>query len=423
MMRKGLWILVIVTLFAGLALLANAEEKKANAEEKKGEKKDGDNKDLKIGGHIKMQLFDQSSGTSTVSGVDYDNTDKWGFGSGSHTFILFISKEISDNLSIEIAPDYGLGSAGATPSLGKKIGQQRKSTSSTYGNPTAGNIPSLKLYQQFVKYNLPDQKLELKAGYLNCLFTWDYGKELAWHEEYNFNKASLYLGSWHDSGIEAYRNFELGSVSMPVYLYLLNGSGGTSYTDNNSNKTIMVHAEPEFSGKLAGLKTHVSYGFGAWGDQDYAASYGTYTSTATTLPSKVAASLKNSTYYKWATGVSYDYQKFAVRTEFMGGNWKNKFNFGKSSEEDQGSNGYYLKLFYKIVPEKWTAMLDYSLYQTEKDATTHETYKTTTLGLQHELATAATLILQIDIADWKDDKTPKNELKFNRMTTGIRITF
>jgi hypothetical protein len=112
MIKKGLLVLTVVALLLGVTFTVNASDKK----------KDGDDKDIKIGGHIKMTLLDKSFGTSTVSGVDYDNSDKWGFGFGSHAWILFISKEITENLSIEIAPDYSMGSAGATPSLGKKIG-------------------------------------------------------------------------------------------------------------------------------------------------------------------------------------------------------------------------------------------------------------------------------------------------------------
>ena len=111
MVKKGLLVLAVVALLAGVLSPINASEKK----------KDGDDNDVNIGGHIKMTLFDKSFGTSTIAGVDYDNSDKWGFGFGSHSWILFISKSISENMSIEIAPDYSMGSAGATPSLGKKI--------------------------------------------------------------------------------------------------------------------------------------------------------------------------------------------------------------------------------------------------------------------------------------------------------------
>ncbi|HLD36793.1 MAG TPA: hypothetical protein VJC37_08730 [Planctomycetota bacterium] len=410
MLKKGLLVLTVVALLASMTLLGNANDKKSS----------GDDQDVKIGGHLKMYLFDSTGGTSTCSGVDYDNTDKWGFGFGGHTFILFISKNISENLSVEIAPDYSLGSAGATPSLGKKLGQQRKSTSSTTTNPNSGGVTNLKLNQEFVKYNLPEYKLELRAGYMSCMFTEEYGKETWWHEEMNAPKAVLYLGGWHDSGVEAYRNFEFGGVSMPAYLYLLNGSGGTAYTDNNSNKTIMFHVAPEFSGKLSGLKGSASYGFGAWGDQDYAASYGT---TTTINPPAVAASLKNAKYYRYALGGSYDYQKFTVRAEWMGANWENKFNYGTPSEADQGSWGYYAKFKYKIVPDKWTGMLNYSEYHTEKNAAVSEIYKTTTLGAQYEIAPAATVIFQLNMEDWKDDAAAQNAIDVNRMVIGVRVTF
>ncbi|MBI4712831.1 MAG: hypothetical protein HY762_05990 [Planctomycetes bacterium] len=404
--KWNLIVLAVLVLLLGSGLMATAESKD----------KDKDN-DVHIGGHIKMSLYDKSFGTSTVSGVDYDNADKGTTGFSSHTFILFISKNITDNLAIEIDPDYTLGSAGATPSLGKKIGEQRKSTSSSYSNSNAGNIPNLRLYQEYVKYNLPDYKLELKAGYINCLFTWDYGKELFWHEQINGGKASLYLGSWHDTGIEAYRNFELGAISMPVYLYLLNGSGGTSYTDNNSDKTIMFHVEPEFSGKLAGLKTFASYGFGNYGDAEYLANY----TTVTTVP----AALKNKKYMRWALGASYAYQQFNVRAEYLGGIWQKYYNFGAATEEDQGKNGFLFKVFYKIIPDKLTGMLAYDVYNTEANAAYREEYKTTTIGAQYELATAATLIFAYDMADWKDDQTgtSADALDFNRVTMGLRITF
>jgi len=410
MIKKGLLILAALALLSSMTLLGNANDKKSS----------DDNQDVKIGGHMKMTLLDKAWGTSTIAGVDYDNSDKWGFGFSSHTFILFISKSISENMSIEIAPDYSIGSGGATPSLGKKIGAQRKTTSSKYTDASGsggGAIPKLSMNQEFVKYNLPDYKLELRAGYMNCMFTEEYGKETWWHEEMHAPKATLYLGGWHDSGIEAYRNFEFSGISMPTYLYLLNGSGGTSYTDNNSNKTIMFHVAPEFSGKLTGLKGSASYGFGAWGDEDYTASF------SGANPTKVNASLKNQKYYRYALGGSYDYQKFTVRAEWMGNHFDNKFNTGLATQEDQGSWGYYAKFLYKIVPEKWTAMLNYSEYHTEKDSATREVYKTTTLGAQHELAPAATLVFQFNMEDWADDAALENALKFNRFITGLRVTF
>ena len=203
MTKKGLWIvgLGLVVIFTGLALVVNAEDKDKDRE-------------IKFGAHVKGPwLYDSSWGTSKVNGVNYKDGEENGMGFlGSHMLMLFISKNISDNVSIEIVPDFGNSSAGATPSLGKQIGEQRKSTKSTGTN--YAKDPSFKWFETFVKMDVPKYKLELRAGYINVPFTQDYGKDLFWHEEFNGNKFTLYVGSWHDTGIEVYRNFELESLNL-----------------------------------------------------------------------------------------------------------------------------------------------------------------------------------------------------------------
>ncbi|MEK7449387.1 MAG: hypothetical protein AAB019_07875, partial [Planctomycetota bacterium] len=310
-------------------------------------------------------------------------------------------------------------SAGATPSLGKQIGEQRKTTA--YGQNDA--YKNFKWFEAFVKMNVPQYKLELRAGYLNTDFIQDYGKELFWHEEMNGNKFSLYVGSWHDTGIEAYRSFELPdlNMSLPVSVYLLNGTGGTTYLDNNRNKTLLLHAEPEFGGKLSGLKTFISYGFGKWGDTEWDSNY------AAGSPGRAKSGEQDQKYNRWSLGASYSYQKFSVRAEMAGNRWDKYFNFDTATEEDKQNAGYYVKLFYKIIPDKLTAMLDYSVARLEQSASKNEVYNTTTLGLQYELGEACTYIIQYDMADWSNDETPaataEDTLKFNRLVMGIRTTF
>ncbi|MDO8734483.1 MAG: hypothetical protein Q7K21_04930, partial [Elusimicrobiota bacterium] len=303
-------------------------------------------------------------------------------------------------------------SAGASPVIGKRIGQQQGSTK---------NSMSTRFYEAFVKKSIPEWKLELRAGYLNIPFTQDYGKTLFWHEEFNSNQFTHGVGVWHDTGIEAYRNFEAGSVSLPMYLYFLNGLGGTSSRDNNKDKTILFHAEPEFSGALAGLKTFLSYGFGKWGDTEWDSDY-----TAAT-PAEAMPGEKDQKYNRWSVGTSYDYRKFSVRAETGQYSRDNYFNFGTTTEADKESSGYYAKLFYKVIPDKLTAMLDYSLLNNDTSATVSEERKTTILGLQYELAEAMTCIVQFDMADWKNDEEPaataEDSLKFNRLVMGIRTTF
>ena len=64
--------------------------------------------------------------------------------------------------------------------------------------------------------------VEVKAGYLKPLFTWDYGYELFWNEQFNGFRASTAFG-WHDEGVEIYKSFEGDGFSVPSSLYIVNG--------------------------------------------------------------------------------------------------------------------------------------------------------------------------------------------------------
>jgi hypothetical protein len=364
-----------------------------------------------FGGHMRMYFYDNVSGETTYDGVKDTNTQVAGGEFSSHSFIFFIQKSISEKVSIMAAPDFALGSSGATPSLGKKIGEQR-------ATPNRANAPNAHRFNQlWVKYDIPEYQLELKAGYLNVMHTWDYGLELFWMEQLNGTKFSCdsNLAAWHDLGVEAYRAFEFGNVSLPVWAYLLNGKGGNQALDNNTNKTIMVHTEPEFGGSLDGLKALVSYGFGNWGDEDYTNGGG----------SRQPAELKGRSYYRWAVGAMYDFEglinvPLSARFEAAGFKQEDKWT---GSDTDQGYSGYYLKVFYRIMPDKLTAMLGLDVANKEVSATKNEEYNTTILALQYDLAPEATVILQIDIMDWSNDNSTPDEIAANRVALGMRITF
>jgi len=400
-MRKLTLIALIVIIGLTFGLMINAEEKK---EEKGGG-------DVKLGGHMRMFLFDKAWGTSTVAGKEYKHSAlNNGVYGASHNLILFISKDISENFSVEANPDFTMGSGGATPKLGKQLGENRSASTGNAGT-------TVKFNQWFAKYNLSAYKVQLRAGYINALFTQDYGKELFWHEQMVGTKfiCNSDTSAWHDSGIEAYRSFEVGDISLPVYMYILNGAGGQSYGDNNNNKSIMVHAEPEFSGALAGLKTSVSYGFGDYGDEKW---------NLSTMTATVKADMKNNKYSRWALGASYALQQFNFRFEYAGSNYDKYYNFGTAKEEAKGTYGYALKVFYKVIPDKLTAMVHYDYVKAESSATVRDEYKTTVLAMQYELEPGSTLIAELDNADWSNDKKPKaDELKFNRFVIGMRVTF
>jgi len=397
-MRKlGLIILVaVICLSFGIMVNANEEKKEA----KSGE--------FTFGGHMRLWFYDNVSGDSTVGTVKKSNTQVAGAEFSSHSFIFFISKNITENLSVSAAPDFALGSAGATPSLGKFIGQQRAAYSP--------NDPTLKFNNIYVKYNMPEYKLELRGGYIGVEHTWDYAQDLFWQEQLNGTKfiCDSNLGAWHDTGIEAYRSFEVSNISVPVWLYILNGSGGAYALDNNTNKAIYVHAEPEFGGQLDGLKASIGYGFGKWGNEDYVAGVAVGD-----------AHLRKQGYYRWSLGASYDYQQFSARFEAAGANFKNKLGYGTANKEDQGYSGYYLKLFYRAIPDKLTVMLNYDVANKETTLANNDEFLTTMLALQYELGPEAMLIFEYDMMDWKNDGVgaAKNEISANRISLGMRITF
>lgn len=405
-MRKIGLITLIVLIALSFGITANANEKKSEGAG-----------DITFGGHMRMWMFDNVSGDSTYSGKTTSNTQVIGPEFSSHAFMFFISKNITENLSVMGAPDWSLGSASATPSLGQDIGRRR----SNYDQD-----PSLKWNQLWVKYNIPQYQLEARFGYMNVQHTWEYGQELFWHDQLAGTKfvCDGDLAAWHDTGLELYRGFEVSNISLPVWLYILNGMGSTDYMDNNSNKTIMVHTEPDFSAMVPGLRTLVSYGFGNWGTEDWEYDEGpppTYT--------RMPASLKNEKYYRYAIGAQYDFGQFNlpvnVRFEAAGMLKENGFNTGTANEEDAGKSGYYLKVFYRVIPDKLTAMLGYDYARKEVNATKHEEYKTTLLGLQYELAPAATVILDVQMYDWENDLTGNSyqALDVNRVGIGMRITF
>ncbi len=331
-----------------------------------------------IGGHFKFYLFDQSSGKS--DGI----SDTAQQGMGWQSFYLYITKELSDKVSINIEPEWSASSR-ATPRLGTRIGEQRRAA----GDVDVGLHGFAKAY---IKALLPNG-YELSAGLLRPLFTEGYGGELFFEEDMVGNKvsSSSYLGSWHDTGIELYKTFEFEKFSLPAYLYVLNG--GYEFNDNNQNKAVLVHVTPQ----IGNLTLMGSYGTGTW-DAD-----------------------NRHTMDRWSGGLSYKKDDFSLRSEFIGGSWEDKEFAALDAPMNVDASGYYAKAFYRFKP--WLrAMLGYSLAKTPSSGGVDEEYRTLTPALHFFVADGSTLILQYDIADWKR-KDGSAELEFNRLVLGWRTTF
>jgi len=364
---------------------------------------------VKVGGHMKGPvLTDNVWGKAMVDGVKQQN-GSYSAGSyfSTHAFQLYVSKDITENVSVLAVPDFGNAGAGATPAIGKKLGETLKDT---------GGTPAYKFQELTVSMSVPSVGVQMRAGYMSTPFTQDYGKELFWHEEHNGGKFTL-ASAWHDTGLELYKSFEAGGVSLPLSVYILNGNS-SSNRDNNNSRAVMFHAEPEFGA----LKTFASFGTGKWGDS-VALSTGGLTGVVDDQDKK--------TFYRVSAGASYAYKRFRVRGEIAAGRWNDFLYSGKPYQTNRNDFGYYGKLFYTVVPEKLTAMLHYDYYEDKKIAsatanyTIREKFDTISLGLQYEIAPAATFLVNYSRANWRntDIPTKKDFVKFDRFQTSVRVTF
>jgi hypothetical protein len=359
----------------------------------------------KVGGQLKLTLFDYADGkhnnfsSSGYTGFQFTEAD------------FYISQQINDKVSVDIEPAFEATTL-PTPNFKTVIGPFTV-TNGNIGSPvtipgsaatTASNpTMSWEFRRAQVKVDLP-QGYEVSCGIVKPRFSWEYGAELFYQDEIVGSRSANNdsLGAMRDSGIEVYKAFELGGVSLPSYLYALNGlpSGfqGAVYGDNNRNPFLMAHVEPE----IGPLKLLASVGYGTYDNLDTKA------------------------VNRWAAGADYTYQKWNLRTECFAGSWQQQVSIPQ--QIDGLPLGYYAKLFYRVNP--WLrAMLHYDIVDQNFIGTTlapgRETYQTITPGLQLFLADSAQLILQYDIADWRQTNAvgDVDTLEFNRLVLGWRIVF
>jgi len=341
-----------------------------------------------VGGDLKFFLYDKNWGTSQGS-KDDDNASM-----GFSRAYFYIVSELTDKVSIDIQPEIRAES-GATPVLGQEIGDQKP-------NPS-GIDPELFIDNATVKVLLP-RDIELTAGIFRPLFTEDYGAERFFHEEYHASNtiANDWLGAWHDSGIELYKSFDMkmGSqwVSIPVYFYLLNG--GFEYSDNNQNKSIMVHVAPEYSG----FRFLGSIAYGKWDENG-----------------------KNK-FLRYCAGATYDYRNFTFRSEYIAGTWDDKFLILDQKYKDVNPWGYYVKAGYHVIPDKLRVLFAYHYAEhdfsgfvfTGADVT--EKYITMGPRVNYFITPGSAIILQVDFHDWKN-QDGSQKLDANRVTLGWRTIF
>ena len=347
-----------------------------------------------VGGHVKLTVFDRPTGEHNG-----ESTSNY-VGLTLNGLYLFINKEISEKVSVDLQPHWS-ASTGATPSFGNDIAKKTP----------AGDIEPH--FHGFVKAQvnvlLPND-FELGVGIVKPRFSWDYGAELFWEDQINASKftANNYLGAVHDSGIELYRNFEIGDISLPTYVYLLNG--GYQFGDNNNQPGFLATIEPEFGA----LKFKASLSLGKY-DED---------------------AEKN--YMKYLVGAAYDAGAFSARAEYAAGKWSESIVATKTDEgvpltfKDATPMGYYAKIFYRFAD--WgRVMLHYDYVDNNYSgffytALGSEKFTNIIPGLQLYVSGSSIIQVQYDIADWEQTEKfgipgQKDTIKYNRLTVGWRTTF
>jgi len=336
-----------------------------------------------VGGHVKLTLYDFTDGKKNgVKGNEYA-------GMALTEMIIYISSELTDKISVDLQPLFN-NYTGATPRFkSDNIWKFKKSSQS--GKPTFNQ------WRKAVLTALLPHEIEVAVGIVKPRFTWEYGAELFWEEETNGGKFSCneFLGSMREIGMEIYKPFELGSVSLPTYFYVVNGSH-SEFNDNNKGPTFMIHVEPE----IGPFKFLGSLARGRYDDANR------YDMT------------------RYAAGVGYEWSSFSARAEFAGGVWEKSISAKKL--EDATPYGYYAKLFYRF--SEWGKVMlhyDYVYHNFNGFITTlqgGEKYTTFTPGLIINVAGSSLLQIQYDIADWKRDDD-SDKLEFTRLTVGWRTTF
>lgn len=333
-----------------------------------------------VGGHIKLNVYDYNSGE--VDGTKGDQT----LGLGIKEFIMYVKKELSDTLSLEVSPKLSW-STGATPKLStssnKKIGTQLTSPSST--DPTKVEVETL-----FFTMQMPD-KYTARLGYFIPRFTWSYGFEKFWEEVYHGSQPMLSLMGYHDSGLEVYKEYSISKISLPTYMYVLNGNGAYG-NPIGGNLQLGLNVEPE----IMGIKTHAAYFFGK------------------------RDGLGNDQIRR-AIGAEYQYGLFEITAEAVYNTAQNSVTSNTGAVTIK-TKGYEVKAFYKVTPEL-KAMLSTAVADVGglTDSTSVR-YKDTTIGGIYNLSDDTLLQAQFVMADQRNYNGSKKMI-FNRFVSGIRCTF
>ena len=333
-----------------------------------------------VGGHLKLYMFDASEGVVRGANGEGKDAQQNSISSGIHHLYLYFNKELSDILKLDVQIDNSI-SASATPSIGSDIARGTASSSTIIHSASLTAL-------------LP-KGIEAKAGVFNPMFSEEYAKETWWHEIYHQNQGLASLQSWHDSGVEFYKNFDFEKLSLPVYISLLNGNTSSRYTDNDSSKTLLLHIAPELFHTQ--LRLLGSLGLGNWGNNDSS--------------------------FQSVVGFDWKHEKLNITSEYIYRKWDDVVVLN-DIKRDGKKEGYYARALYNFTPE-WVGLIKYSSvenYKTGSSTMLSDNYDTTTLGLNYNLTPSSTIMGDYSLINGERSNSSAS-IRANRYTIGWRTTF
>ncbi len=375
-----------------------------------------------IGGHVKFHFTDYAEGKIGAKAWTFEELEyegKRSMGMGFNKLILYIRSQISKKISMDLQP-YIDAQTGATPHLDGITGATASVSENYWDKPKGKVNPKFMGFRKAaIIVSLP-QKFKLTAGIIKPRFTWDYGAELFWQDEYHGGQFSnnLFLGAIHGTGIEIYKEFDIAAISTHAYLYMLNKdiNDSSDYFDNNASSSGMIHIEPE----IGPLKLQVSCLYGNHDANDH---------------KKI---------HRYSGGVAYNWRhpdkkwiNIGFRCEAAYGKWDDIVYVNQYENKDAITNGRYGKIFYRICP-KLRFMYHYDFVDKNFDGSdffdgSHfqgygEEFITSTASLQLNVTEKSVIQIQIDKADWKmkaldEFHADRFQLTFNRFVIGWRTTF
>lgn len=341
-------------------------------------------KQTTVGGHFKFFLADQARGDVN------DDSQHNSYSAGITELWIYINKTVTDWLQINVAPNVVV-LAEATPALGSPISR-----------PTSGGV-DVDLDEAFMTVRLPNM-YELKAGAFYPMFSEDYATKSWWHDQYHNNNGLVTLQAMQSTGVELYRNYDFESFSLPLSLGLFNGesrgvSQDTRFTDNNSAKTVMAHAGPEFFVSDGRLRLMGSAGYGRWDDQG------------------------DNDAYQWAAGAEYSKASVTLTGEYLY-RWRENLPLTGGGTEDGEDKGWYIKAKY-AHSSTLRFVLKYSdvdLWAVSSTRLLTDSYKEVSLAGGWWITDSSTIIPQVEYVD-ADRSSSSITLEYVRYTLGWRTTF